>query len=241
MIQRGELVCQLKALGVTSDRPLMLHASMRKLGPMEGGAEGLLDAVLECLAPGGTLVMPFDSDNRVPFDCLTSPVAPDVGIAAEVFRKRAGTRVNDHPAGRFGAFGPHASFLLEPTPLHDYLGPGSLLDRFTRAGGSVLRLGADPDTVTLTHFAEYLATVPDKRRVRRHYVYADGREQWIDSLDDSDGIKVWGKGDYFPQILLDFVSEGRARVGKVGNCTVELFAAPEFVAFAVDWMERHLL
>lgn len=196
--------------------------------------------MLECLAPSGTLAMPFGSDDRVPFDPLTSPVAPDVGLAAEVFRQRAGTRVNDHPAGRFGALGPQATFLLEPTPLHDYLGPGSLLDRFTALAGSVLRLGADPDTVTLTHFAETLADVPDKRQVRRHYVYADGREQWIESLDDSDGIKVWDKGDYFPQIPLDFVSAGKARVGPAGNCTAELFSAPDFVRFAVDWMERHL-
>jgi aminoglycoside N3'-acetyltransferase len=101
-------------------------------------------------------------------------------------------------------------------------------------------LGAYPDTVTLTHLAEFLADVPNKRRVRRHYIYADGRAQWIDSLDDSDGIKVWDKGDYFPQILLDFVAAGKARVGQVGNCTAELFAAPEFVAFAVAWMEEHL-
>ena len=98
----------------------------------------------------------------------------------------------------------------------------------------------NPDTVTLTHYAEYLADVPHKRRVRRRCVRADVGELWIESLDDTDGIAVWDGGDYFPQIFLDYRASGRVRVGPVGRCEAELFDAAAFVAFAVDWMNRHL-
>lgn len=104
----------------------------------------------------------------------------------------------------------------------------------------VLRLGADPDTVTLTHWAEYLANVPDKRRVRRRYVRADIGEQWIEGLDDSDGIVEWSKGDYFARILIDYLAVGHASTGQVGNCEAELFTARHFVEFAVQWMESRL-
>jgi aminoglycoside 3-N-acetyltransferase len=104
----------------------------------------------------------------------------------------------------------------------------------------VLRLGAAVDTVTLTHWAEYLARVPNKRRVRRRYERADSGEQWIEGLDDDGGIVDWEQGDYFPQILLDFLKAGQARTGPVGACIAELFSAKAFVAFAVEWMEARL-
>lgn len=36
--------------------------------------------------------------------------------------------------------------MIDDPPLHDYHGPGSVLQRFTNHRGQVLRLGADVDT-----------------------------------------------------------------------------------------------
>lgn len=235
------LVDELGALGLRRGDVVMTHASMRRVGPVEGGARCLVEAQLAVIGAEGTLIMVLGADEDEPFDAEATPVdVEDMGILAEVFRTYPGVRVSDHPADRFGAIGKHALSLLHPTPLHDYHGPGSPLDRFTRLGGRVLRLGANPDTVTLTHFAEYLADVPDKIRARRQYVRADTGEVWIESLDDTDGIAEWAHGDYFPQIYLDFKSSGAVQEGLVGGCSAELFEAREFVPFAVDWMNREL-
>lgn len=219
----------------------MVHASMRAVGPVEGGAAGVIDALRAAISPSGTLLMVLCADETEPFDALRSPVdTDDMGVLAEVFRTYPGVLVNDHPADRFGAIGAHATHLLEPVPLHDYHGPGSVLERLTALGGRVLRLGANPDTVTLTHYAEYLADVPNKVRVRRRYVRAETGEVWIESLDDTDGIARWDHGDYFPRIFLDYRATGAVRLGPVGRCEAELFDARGFVAFAVDWMNSHL-
>jgi aminoglycoside N3'-acetyltransferase len=239
-VSRANIVRQLEALGVPASVPLMLHASLRKVGPVEGGADGLLDALVEVLGPGGTLVMPLGSrEDDVAFDARTSRADADMGTLAELFRQRASVRCNDHPAARFAALGAQSLEILEPIPLDDYYGPGSPLQRFTDLGGWVLRLGADIDTVTLTHWAEYLADIPSKRRVRRRYVRADVGEQWIESLDDSDGIVEWSEGDYFSRILLDFVAADHAKIGSVGGCTAELFEGAPFVAFATHWLQKH--
>lgn len=238
-VDRSRLVRELDALGVRAGMLLMVHASLRKIGPIEGGADALLDALLEVLGPSGILVMPLGSPDGAPFDALTSPADPEMGTLAEVFRKRRETRVNDHAAARFGAIGSGSRELLEPIPLHDYYGPGSALARFTERGGLVLRLGADLDTVTVTHWAEYQAELPYKFRVRRRYVRADSGEQWLEGLDDCEGIADWQDGDYFAQILVDFLEGGRARLGPVGNCTAELFEARGFVQFAVQWLKLH--
>lgn len=237
----AELIAQLRSLGVGEDDIVMIHASMRKVGPVEGGAAGLIEALKATVGAGGTLLMVLSADEDEPFDALRSPVdIEDMGVLAEVFRTYPGTSVNDHPADRFAALGPRASYLLEPTPLHDYHGPGSVLERLTQSAGKVLRLGANVDTVTLTHYAEYLADVPNKIRVRRRYVRADTGELWIESLDDTDGIATWDQGDYFPQIFLDYRASGAVRIGPVGRGEAELFDAAPFVKFAAEWMSQRL-
>lgn len=218
----------------------MPHASLRKLGPIEGGPHALIDAIQQVIGPSGTMLMVLGAKEDAVFDAQTTPADPSIGALAEIFRQRPTTRVNDHAAARFGATGPHATSLLEATPLHDYYGPGSVLQRFTNLDGVVLRLGADLNTVTLTHWAEYLADLPAKRVVRRYYQRVDIGEQWIKSLDDSDGLVDWPAGDYFTELLKDYLATGRANIGTVGSCTAELLQARDYVPFATRWMESHL-
>lgn len=235
-----DLATSLAALGPIGGRDVMVHASLRRLGPVEGGAEGVLQGLGRALGPTGTMLMMVAADDDEPFDRLRTAADPENGVLAEVFRRHPGVEVNDHPACRFAAWGPGTADLLDPQPLHHYYGPGSPLERLVERGGAVLRLGADVGTVTLTHHAEYLARLDVKRSVERHYVRLDVGEVVITSLDDSNGIADWDHGDYFPQILRDFIAEGRAAVGRVGGCTAELLDARSFVEFATRWMEVNL-
>jgi len=151
--------------------------------------------------------------------------------------------VNDHPDGRFGGRGRLAEQLLSDPPWDDYYGPGSVLERFVRAGGKVLRLGADLDTVTLLHYAEYLTPIEPKRRVRRHHLVrgVDGLEvRVVESLDDSDGIVDYPDDDYFGVLLRAYLDTGRPGIGTVGRARSELIDGADLVEFAVAWMAKHL-
>jgi aminoglycoside N3'-acetyltransferase len=182
--------------------------------------------------------------DAVPFDCRTAPAEEDIGVLAEVFRTTAGTEVSDHPEGRFGARGRLARRLLDDVPWDDYYGPGSPLERFVEAGGRVLRLGADLDTVTLFHYAEYLVPLPAKRTVTRHRMVAvpgGGAElRVVRCLDDSEGIVDHPGEDYFPQILRAYLATGHALTGRVGGAQSELLDGADVVAFAVEWMAANL-
>lgn len=238
MTSKTLLIEQLRDLGVEPGSAVMVHASLRKLGPVDGGASGLIAALCDSLAPAGTVLMVLGADDSRPFDVTSTPADPEIGALAEEFRRHPGVAVSDHAAARFAAMGPAASALLDGTPLHDYYGSGSTLERFTAMGGQVLRLGADTNTITLTHWAEYLADVPNKRRVRVRYVRADSGEQFIESLDDSLGIVDWQLGDYFHELWFDFRAAGSVRSGTVGRSLAELFAARDYVPFAVRWLEE---
>jgi len=254
-------MADVRRLGVADGDLVMIHASLRRIGPVVGGADGLLDALAAAVGVGGTLFMTIGARDdwgwvnerpeperaallrdAEPFDCLVTPAATDVGVLAEVFRTRAGTVVSNHPEGRFGAAGPLAATLLSDVPWDDYYGPGSPLERFVEAGGRVLRLGADLDTMTVLHYAEYLTPVPSKRRVRRHRMVTGGRGtelRVVECLNDETGIVEYPGEDYFAQILRAYLATGRARSGRVGKATSELIDGADIVRFGSDWMAEH--
>jgi aminoglycoside N3'-acetyltransferase len=106
----------------------------------------------------------------------------------------------------------------------------------------VLRLGADPDTVTLLHHAEYLVPLAGKRRALRHRrVLGPGGPivRTVSCLNDSDGIADWEGEDYFATILKAYLADGRGARGRVGGAASELLDARDLVVFGVDWMARH--
>ncbi len=265
MLPRDQLIMDLHALGVRRGDALMVHASLRRVGPVEGGARGLVAAVESAIGPQGTLLMILGAQDdhawvnarpeaqraalladAEPFDHLRTPVLPEVGALAEVLRTMPGTVVNDNPEGRFAARGGRAIELLADLPWDDYYGPGSVLDRFVSAGGRVLRLGANLDTVTVLHHAEYLADVQDTLRVRRHrrVVGPDGpRIVVVECLDDENGIVPDARQpaeDYFAVILKAYLALGRAAVGQVGGAQSELIEAGDLVAFGAQWMTDNL-
>jgi aminoglycoside N3'-acetyltransferase len=240
----ADLVADLRRLGVRPGDLLMVHASLRRLGPVQGRAAGVVAALDAAVGPGGSWLMNLgaieqDPDVGRPFDPLVTPADPDVGVLAEVMRTTPGTEVSDHPDARFGARGPDARAVLDPVPWDDYYGPGSALDRLVRHGGKVLRLGADPDTVTLIHLAEYLVDLPGKRRVSRQHLVR-GRlgptVATVTCLDDSDGIVAWPGEDYFALITKDYLAGGGGRAGPVGDAVAELIDAADLVGHAVAWM-----
>jgi aminoglycoside N3'-acetyltransferase len=267
-----ELTAHLRGLGVRPGDMLMVHASLRKIGPTEGGATGVLDALDQAVGPEGTLLMVLGAvvehewvnqraeEERVallalvaPFDPSVAPPLPEVGYLAEAFRTRPGTIVNDNPSGRFAARGRRAPDLLHGVPWDDYYGPGSPLHRLSEAGGRILRLGANPDTTTVLHYAEYLASVPGKRRVRRHYrVQGDNGPETraVECLDDEHGIVdwpppgaprvEWPDSDYFAVILKSYLAAGHGLRGRVGGADAELLDAADLIQFAARWMTEHL-
>jgi aminoglycoside N3'-acetyltransferase len=254
-------------LGVVPGGILMVHASLRKIGLARGlhgpgGADLILDVLDRSVGPDGTLLMVLGTaygqdwvNQRAPgrragllagsepLDPSTAPAIGEVGWLAEAFRRRPGTIVSANPSGRFGARGAEAGALLRGQPWHDYYGPGSPLQKLCDSGGRILRLGADDDTVTALHYAEYLARLPDKRRTRWDYLLrtVNGpRHAWVECLDDSEGIAVWDGEDYLALILKAYLEAGRARRGRVGDAPSELIDAADIVRFGTAWMEANL-
>jgi len=154
----------LHALGVRSGGVLLIHASLRALRPVPGGAETLVQGLLDALGPDGTLLMPALSYARVTpeqplFDVRFTP--SNVGALPEYFRTRPGTLRSVHPTHSLCAVGRLAGALLERhiedrTPC----GPRSPLHLLPECNGQILMLGCGLRPNTSMHAIEEMVAPP---------------------------------------------------------------------------------
>jgi aminoglycoside N3'-acetyltransferase len=96
-----QLCADLRRLGVGSADVVMVHASMRAIGEVEGRAQGVVSALDQAVGPDGTVLMNLGarddsawvSDHpeneraalladSEPFDYLQTPADPDNGVLA---------------------------------------------------------------------------------------------------------------------------------------------------------------
>lgn len=155
---RAQILRQLAALGVPRGAVLQVHTAFSRTGPIEGGPEGLVRALLEHLGPEGTLVMPSMTDvDDVVFDPARSDCL-GMGVVADTFWRMPGVRRSDSPHA-FAAFGPRAEAITAAHPVTDPHGLNSPVGRVFAHDGHVLLLGVDHDANTTLHLAESLARV----------------------------------------------------------------------------------
>lgn len=247
----------LQALGVVAGQTLMLHASVKAIGPLMGGPNVILQAVLDALGPDGTLMMyagwqdipdhvlelpPADRqlyyDEHPPFDPATAHAVRENSVLAEFLRTWPGAARSLNPEASMVAVGSRARELTDNHPIQYGYGPGSPLARLVEWGGSVLVLGAPLDTITLLHYAENRAALRRKNIV--HYqcpVLHTGQTIWIDVEDFDTGEP---HDDYsFEQIAQEYLSMNRGQIGKVGDADCYLLDAADLTSFAIRWLEMH--
>lgn len=55
-IFKTDIVAGLQNLGLRRDDHVIVHSSLKSLGYVEGGPDAVIDAVLETVGPGGTML-----------------------------------------------------------------------------------------------------------------------------------------------------------------------------------------
>ena len=169
---RVSLAEDLRRLGVEAGDVLFVHSAFSRVGPVDGGAETLIAAMLDALGPAGLLLMP--AFNLVPreqrattWDLATTPST--VGWLTEVFRRLPGTVRSDHYSHSVAAHGAQAadfvaghramSGLRSPWDLPPWgatYGDTSPFWQAYLAGAKLLMLGVDYHSSTFVHLVEVL-------------------------------------------------------------------------------------
>ncbi len=226
-LRKQDIVEDLRKVGVGPGMTIMVHSSLSALGHVEGGAETLIEALIEAVGPEGTVAMPAMPGGGV-FDIDSSPST--VGAVTEVFRTYPGVQRSFHPSHSACAIGPRAEFLLEDTLAQPTaIGTESPWGRLSRLPeGHVLLLGVDQDRNTLLHHPEEIVDAPYLNTIEREYLDEEGNIQ----------TKTLKR---FPGPHRDFIGlepvireSGAMRVGKVGNAVARLMHAGTTVDAVVE-------
>lgn len=258
-VTRDSIARDLRRVGLCPGDAVLVHASMRSIGWVCGGATAVVAALLDVVGVAGTVVAPAQTlDNRdpsrwahapvperwwpairenlLPFDPAVTP-SSGMGAIAERIRTWPGAVRSAHPLTSFAAVGRNAPDLMSGHALTSLLGEASPLARLDEMDARVLLLGVGFDKCTAFHLAEYRTTSRSTFRGASVVKTAAGR-QWITyesiDLDDRD----------FGQLGVDFEEKSGSVVrDKVGAATSRLFPLRDAVAFATAWMpsNRHRL
>lgn len=240
MTDRQQLMTDLRQLGVRAGDAVMLHSSLSALGPIDGGAETVVDALQETVGPQGTLLVPAfrdsvwdDPTNLMNTDCQPCPqrLCPSrqpgfQGIIAETVRRRPGSLRSCHRTHSWAALGPAAERLLEGhRDSVTFCGKGSPFEELLTLDGCILTLGVGVNTVTYWHYWEELLQVP----YLGHY--------WPDNKHMNHCVPARRIQYEYPGLMQDVCrAAGILREGKVGKGTSGLMRARVFESFLATIM-----
>lgn len=165
MITRQDVFRMLEGFGVRHDDTVTIHASLRAPGPMEGGADGLIDA-LKAYLSGGLLLIPTHTWANVTreqpvFDVRTT--VPCIGTLAKVAAFRPDAVRTLHPTHSLAIFGQGAEdyargeeYASTPAPV------GGCLQRLYARQGKILLLGVDHNRNTYLHAVDEMMDRPNR-------------------------------------------------------------------------------
>lgn len=108
MITKAALLEDLDRAGIDPHGMLLCHFSMKKIGPVENGADTVLDALMEYMK-NGLLIVPCHTwsnvnDENPVFDVRETK--PCVGLLPDLFRRREGVVRTLHPTHSLCVYGP---------------------------------------------------------------------------------------------------------------------------------------
>ncbi|NPV46674.1 MAG: TIM barrel protein [Armatimonadetes bacterium] len=230
-LTKDQIVQGLKNLGVRPGMVVMAHSSLSAFGEVAGGANTVIEALLEAVGPQGTLLMPAMGSAPV-FDVQETPST--VGTITDVFWRRADVTRSIHPTHSAAAKGPLADELLaghvqQPTAI----GPDSPWGRVAaHPDGYILFLGCDQDRNTLLHTAEDMVNAAYLNTIQRDYLDAEGKRRTV--------VLERFPGPHRDFIRHDrrFLEAGAMTVGKIGNAVCRLMKASEILRLAVEALKE---
>ncbi|MBT2569927.1 AAC(3) family N-acetyltransferase [Planococcus sp. ISL-110] len=249
---KATLKRQLWQLGIASGDAVMVHSSLKSMGWIAGGAQAVVEALMETITETGTLVMPAQSvDNSDPFYWMEPPVPENwhqpireqlpafdphlsglrgMGKIAECFHRHPAAIRSPHPSHSFIAWGNQAADWMSEQPIDDSFGKKSPLAKMLQANVKILFIGVGFDSCTALHYAEFVqenrSTFPQGAAILK-----DGQRVW----QIYDCVEM--DSDRFPEIAKAF--PGGISEGLLGQAQTRLVEMEPLVKFGIDWLQKH--
>jgi len=256
IVLKQDILDALERVGISKGQTIMVHTSLSSLGYVCGGAQVVIEALLESVGADGTIMMPTQSwknldptagvhweepedwwqmirDNWPAYDKDITPTNT-MGAVAEMFRKWPGTLRSDHPARSVAAKGKNAEYLTVDHDLSNIFGEGSPVGKLYELDGYVLLIGVGYDKNTSLHLADVRAEYPGKHNSTEYSaIMENGHRVW------KEYSTLFVDGEDFNEIGAAFEKECAVSKVPLGNGMISLMKQRDLVDFAVRWIEQN--
>lgn len=236
---RQDIASGFRTLGIQRGDTLLMHSSLRSFGHVEGGANAVLDGILDVLGPEGTLVVPtltgyegLSVENPPHVDLRTA--ACWNGLIPETLRRYPQAIRSVHPTHSCAAVGGYAGDLtrghaLSPTPC----GVTSPYFRVAQTGGWIVLAGCDLSVCTTFHTVEELANVD--YHLQPGIAYGTCIDRQGERVETPCRLHQYGGPERdFPVMEPILQQNGLMRIGRVGASTVRLVHAMGLIENTLD-------
>ncbi|MEO0427846.1 MAG: AAC(3) family N-acetyltransferase [Pseudomonadota bacterium] len=249
----GTLVAALRRLGVAEGDAVMVHASLRRLGPVVGGARGLIEALIEAVGDPGHIVMPAYSrdalmpelpnglstedyahyEEAVPGFDPTFSSCFHLGALAETFRCWPGVVRSRHPIHSMTALGPSARRIVAHHARDWAFGLDGPMGRLAERGSAkVLLIGVGWEHCSALHTAETIARYR-RLRVLRYKDTTREAPRWVHARDVAED-----RENLFPDIGRVLDGHPAMRQGPVGGTEGRLMPLDDILTTAAPLIAR---
>lgn len=242
-ITKSELNAKLAGMGLGQGDTVLIHASIKSMGYVEGGPKAVAEALLEAVGPTGTLVAPaftfaHESQENPLFDTETEP--SEMGSITEAVRTLPGALRSNAYRHSVSAIGANAERICR-TPVEN--SPFSMEGSFGQMleiGAKVLLMGVAYTHCTAAHFAEYLNQVPYRHSMMKpmRLLEKGGTVRQVSAEDyqpkpTADG-SYYHAPDDFNKAGAMLEGLGKVTIEPVGNAYFRLFSMSDFVGLVTD-------
>jgi aminoglycoside 3-N-acetyltransferase len=240
-VTKDRIKKDLQRLGLKKEDWVFMHSSLKSLGYVKGGANTVIDAVMEVIGESGLFMVPtFTFTNFVPFfDPEKTP--SQMGLITETLRQREESVRSWHPRHSVGVLGEKAKEVVSGHPQAGSVGKGSPIEKLAKQGGYILLLGVGHTSNTTIHTAEvyaglpYLYTVKDSPDFPEHGLVKiphNGKKIKVNLAP----YPTCSEGFWKLELLLR--DRGQIRYGKVGQAHCQLMKCQDVVDAASSLLRQ---
>jgi len=203
MFNKEDIINQLKSFKTEKGKIVTVHTSMKAVGEVMGGAETVLDALIECFCKDdGLLCVPTHTWNSDVYDMRKAESC--IGILPCIAAgHRAGVRTlhPTHSMAVFGERGRVEEFVKDEAFSDSPTNPNGCYGKIYDEGGYVLLIGVGQNKNTYIHCVEEMLDVPGRlteEMVEKTIIHTDNREEkrflrWFDTSKIRDVSVNFGK------------------------------------------------
>lgn len=242
-VTKEDIKKSLTKLGLKKGDVIGVHSSLSQFGYVKGGADTVIDALLEVVEKEGTIVMPTHSTNRIKVELSSEEIKAGVlwlykilsydpqntpcstGIIPETFRKRKGVLRSLHPMFSVAAIGRYAKEIITAQ------NPWKAL---LELDGYILLLGVGLEVCTAMHLAEEQVTLPkhlqEKLTPPKWFVEKYPSNEW-----------EWDIGPYpdFSKMEKPCLKHKVMKTIKVGKATLKLVKLKDLINLYVKYLKKN--